>query len=284
VSSSSLQLSLYADESGIHGDARECVLAGYIASRQQWQSFDREWQRALRQLSAPIKEFHAKFFFPRQGDYRFLADPEQEGRKLLDRLLAIIKGHDLHAFGVGVDIAAFNALTWGERAWLTGATLKRGTMSGGAPSKPYYLCFMHSIFEAEGVAKDGDTVDFFFARQEQFKGLAAQHFEVARKHLDVERSRKIGTLEFPSAADESALQAADLLSHCCHSRFAARESMSPEKHYALRGCERNLEFKGWSANTFEALFSAKFSSVDRERLRSTEPPQSGKPARQIEQP
>jgi uncharacterized protein DUF3800 len=269
-------LALYADESGIHGAAPHCVLAGYVASTAQWKSFDCEWKRAFRKLPYPISEFHAKYYFPRGGDYRKYNVPEQECRDLLDRLLTVIETHNLHAFGVGVDVPYFTSLTWGERAWLTGGRLKGTTLQGGAPSRPYHLCFNHAIFEAIKLAKPGKRIDFFFAQQRQFMGLAAQHFDTISDYLDAHRRKKIGTIAFPSASEVSALQAADLLANCCYSLFVNREAMPKEKQYAFLRCRKDLSFKGWAKDTFDTLFAGHFKAEGLAILRAMEPPPNRK--------
>jgi hypothetical protein len=53
----------YLDESGVHGNADLCVVAGYFGGISPWRRFEREWKRIL--ARAEIKDFHANRFWAR---------------------------------------------------------------------------------------------------------------------------------------------------------------------------------------------------------------------------
>ena len=53
-------LEAYLDESGIHGSAPWCLIAGFVASSRQWAWFENRWAKRTTEA-----EFHAKEFFAR---------------------------------------------------------------------------------------------------------------------------------------------------------------------------------------------------------------------------
>jgi len=55
-------LKVFADESGIHGDADVAALGGLMESREYWMSFCHQWRRILRNYDA--KYFHYREFRP----------------------------------------------------------------------------------------------------------------------------------------------------------------------------------------------------------------------------
>src|SRR3990172_9008003 len=50
----------YADESGIHQQSGNIVLAGYVSTSPQWNSFETEWKEALAGFGIPA--FHMTDF------------------------------------------------------------------------------------------------------------------------------------------------------------------------------------------------------------------------------
>ena len=57
-------MEVYADESGIHGGSKMCVLAGFSGGRRKFIALEKEWASVLKQFGVPAeKGFHAKTFF-----------------------------------------------------------------------------------------------------------------------------------------------------------------------------------------------------------------------------
>jgi hypothetical protein len=49
----------YLDESGIHNDAKICVIAGYWGKPGAWEKFEIRWRRILASAGVPLEKFHA---------------------------------------------------------------------------------------------------------------------------------------------------------------------------------------------------------------------------------
>jgi hypothetical protein len=57
----------YLDESGVHGTAPICVIAGYFGGARQWAELEAAWRRILNDASVPLEEFHALDFVKTGG-------------------------------------------------------------------------------------------------------------------------------------------------------------------------------------------------------------------------
>ena len=51
----------YGDESGIEGNAKLCMLLGYVGAPNEWESFNVAWVAVLKKYC--VQEFHAADFF-----------------------------------------------------------------------------------------------------------------------------------------------------------------------------------------------------------------------------
>ncbi len=226
----------FADEAGIHEGARFCVLAGYVASPEQWTEFDPAWGKAL---GPDISVFHSKRFFPRPG-------PGAHAR--LDALTAAITTHGAQPLGAIVDTEAFKALRYGERRFLTGGIWnhdKRKWLTSGAPSKPYFLLFQHCVREIAQRVPAAGRATFFFDRQEEFRSLALETFYVATGLLEEPERSRLGDCGFRPKATTTPLQAADMLAHCLFAHATKGEALTGARRYAL-----DRLTAPWPSNTF----------------------------------
>jgi hypothetical protein len=80
-------LSAYFDESGTHRESSICVVAGLVASPDQWDRLTRSWQRVLD--SASITDFHASDCTTGGGIFRGWSPKERE--QLYCRFVDIIR-------------------------------------------------------------------------------------------------------------------------------------------------------------------------------------------------
>ncbi|HXO18619.1 MAG TPA: DUF3800 domain-containing protein [Thermoanaerobaculia bacterium] len=254
MAATGILLTSYTDESGIHAGSPVCILAGYLASPRQWQSFERAWSK---QLPSGIDAFHAKDFFDRDEPFDRMND--DEATNLLDGLLRVIKEHRIQPYGVAIDTADFNSLEYVERQYLTGAELGRETISGGKPSSPYMVGMIHCLVEVSSLAKDDKRVFFVFDRQKQYEGYACYLFDRAKlaiKDSMPNRASKLEDRVFRSRKEAIPLQAADLLVHCLFSHVTRRENIEPEKKRALDVCAKGgIQLRKWAAgeNGFDLL-------------------------------
>ena len=148
---SGVKLLACADESGTHGNAKYCVISGYLASPRQWKLFEAQWRAVIGKY--PITDFHSKDFFGRQktqGHGQFDGWPNEQANQLIGELAEVIHQRRLKPVGGAIDIAAFNSFAKGERAFMTMADVSGlGKLAtSGAPTRPYQLAFVTFMTEA----------------------------------------------------------------------------------------------------------------------------------------
>lgn len=198
-----------ADESGIHHGAPVCIVAGYLASPTDWMLLDEQWVDALRK--AGVEYFHATEFFDRRrgrGIYGRLT--EDSAAVLIDRLLTAIEGCNVYPFGAAIVSSVFEALTYGERRFITGGLFDHKTnrfRTNGAPSKPYFLGFQHALVEVSQRVGIGDLAHFIFANNEQYRARALETFDEAKAMMVPGEAERIGGCMFWEAKKVSPLQA-----------------------------------------------------------------------------
>jgi hypothetical protein len=222
-----LELHVYGDESGTHGESAYCVVAGYIAAPRPWDAFNAAWRAVVD--AAGDKEFHAKYFFKRYYAriHAGRTNPyggwdEGKCRRYLSDLLGVIAAHRTRVIPIGcaVDVAAFKALTWGERNLLTGATwdaTRKDFVEGGAPSSVYRVALLNMAGEALERAKPKDCkVHFVMDEKSDERNMALELFPRIRASssmLDVSLRPKLGDLTFAASETYPGIQAADLLAY-----------------------------------------------------------------------
>jgi Protein of unknown function (DUF3800) len=229
-------LKSYMDESGIHEQAKHCVIAGYVASTSAWKTFEKAWRRIL--AKAGHDEFHAQRFFSRDpqgncvGPYAGWSLDQADA--FLNRLLATIKSCDLYALGSIVNTDLFRSFSLNQRRFLTGGEFRGSKwLRSGAPSKPYYLPFHHCVTEAAHRCAEGAKVHFFFDRNEQLSNWALALYRRLAQYLEVRE--RLGDIAFPNSRDALPLQAADLLCHAVRSQIDSTNApATSEWSYVLR--------------------------------------------------
>src|SRR5690554_5653541 len=105
---------LYLDESGTH-DATHCTVAGYIATPLQWAKFGHAWAEILADHGV-VPPLHAYELWNRRRQFQGWS-AEQEARLLVD-LFMPINDLRLNAVAASIEVAPFEALSFGERSLL----------------------------------------------------------------------------------------------------------------------------------------------------------------------
>ena len=246
-----IDVAVCADESGIHGSAKVCIVAGYIGSVKQWCWFETDWEAILRRFD--VRDFHSKEFFAfdpegrRAGHYRRLSDPSVKCRygdwtdekcdEFVGALLDVIERRNVLPLGAMIQTADFWALRYGERRFLTGGNLDGNRwLSSGAPTKPYFLLFQHCLVEAGQRTKSGKRTLFIFDQQKQYESRALETFNESYAGLIVARNpivRRLVGLVFHERSDAPGLQAADLYVHCWHRYATQEDQLGPQRYAAM---------------------------------------------------
>jgi hypothetical protein len=139
-------LHAYLDESGIHG-ARHCIVAGYLASARQWGTFIKKCEEIAVRFDAPV--FHARRFFSVPAFKNEYAEWSISKRNhYIDEVIQSIRRQRLTPIAMAVDVEGFSQLNENKRRWLTGGTRELTNLKWqkqGAPTKPYFPCFMRCL-------------------------------------------------------------------------------------------------------------------------------------------
>jgi len=195
--------SLYAraDESGINLDAADYLLmCGYIGTPRQWKNLERDWSAVLKKFG--VRRFHATRFFgrgdggSRLDDYKRWSD--QRAKDFLDALLDILHRRKLTPIGSSLNVAAWHALSPGERRYLTGGEVNASGKwtSSGAPSSPYHFVFQDFLYYSAKSAPEDSQIHFVFDRQTQFSTYATTLFNEIIDEKKVEPDPVSRTVRF----------------------------------------------------------------------------------------
>ncbi|HVG10429.1 MAG TPA: hypothetical protein VNM67_22175 [Thermoanaerobaculia bacterium] len=186
-------------------------------------------------------DFHAKDFFAAKKPPYSLLTKEQRS-KFIQTVTEAANAPRINPLGAAVQVEAFNALSYGERRFLTGG-IRAGHRfwTSGSPSRPWFLAFQFCIRQAAKLTKPGKTVNFIFDQQKEFASLAlAQFAEMKQMMLGPSERKKLGGCYFKPRGEFPALYLVDLLAHCGKA-YAEGEGKESERIYAL---ERLLIDKG----------------------------------------
>lgn len=231
----------YADESGTHDESGNLVGAdvagvfGYIATKEQWDSFTVSWDAILTEFK--ITEFHASEFAdringPKNPNWPYAGWIDSKRDSFIRQLIETAR--DSTAFSVGglLSVQGYDRFT-PER-------MKQ------AMEHPYQYCFqafLDHLVPALEVMVDpplqmGDKVDFFFDQQDEMEIRADRTFSIVKCLRD--SNARMGTLTFADGLDYVPLQAADLLA------YVMRQSASRKRKGDMR-----IKPGGWEAQLIE---------------------------------
>lgn len=232
-----LGLTVYADESGIHDKrglsrgSEVTAVAGYIATKRNWEIVIRRWNTALKKYGVGV--FHMSDYWRKRPPYDKWSEARQ--KRFLSTLIRIARDNTWFAIGGMV-----STKDWDE-------ALPESIKGGGLGGKlsfdhPYHFCFQMffarfmdlltgEIDKRFARQKFREKVAFVFDQQRQFEGIATAGFHILKDALDPEN--RLASLTFGSKEDYIPLQAADLLAF-----------------YARRILTHQMQGKAWR-DTFE---------------------------------
>lgn len=169
-------LKAYLDESGIHGDASVCVVAGFVARASFCDDLHVAWGHLLREYR--ISEFHAKRLSKRRKPFLGWGD-EQAGRFEIAAINVIrdcLRGNSLSNekpvfVGAAIDRKAFLSHSLDQRRWLTGGCQSHSGKwkRQGAPTKPYFVPFQQCIVDVAKFAPTKERINFVFDWQTDYE-------------------------------------------------------------------------------------------------------------------
>lgn len=214
----------FLDESGIHEDAKVCVIAGYYGHPGAWRKLDERWRKILVRANVPLDNFHAldliehrKFFFTM---------PRTEHAKLVTELARTVAMFRVYPVTVALIVADFRALAGPQKQFFTGATIDDSTKPGklktnGCPTTPYFMPFLHCVRRVFDHTANREA-DFHFGFARPFQGYATEMFKMIRT-----RNPGAGRPIQSKAKDTPQMQAADYLCYASYKhaldRYAAND-------------------------------------------------------------
>lgn len=257
-----IELFVFGDESGIQAKAPICLVGGYIGSPRQWERLDKQWRRVL--TDNEITEFKGHEFFGRENGQRvgqYAAWTDRKAALYLSQLLALVQQTAVQPLGLGVERKGFDALSVGERRYMTGGVFKpragRWTRLTGAPTKPYFFLMQGMMKAAVGAHLEKDArVHFVLDEQNEFEDHAERLFREIKRQLPPEEIGHVGELRFAESCKLAPLQVADMYAHLVYRMFSD-SPLTNEHRVALNSLrlKRGLGLKkaGFPIFGFESL-------------------------------
>jgi hypothetical protein len=237
-------LKAYFDESGIHGGAPVCIVAGFVATQRCCNDLALGWRGLLDKYE--IEFFHAREYAKRTGPFKegpphlwrtakeiFAHHPpnwDSDCRRSFETdALAVIhvsldRSDPLILVGAAINSKDFLALPIDHRRWLTGGYMSapKKWRRQGAPTKPYFLAFQQAVLDAVKFSQHydsagrhlgtGDTVHFVFDQQFEYEQSARGIFN-AMKRSPLSVKDRIGDVVFSSKSRALPLQVADFIAY-----------------------------------------------------------------------
>ncbi|MEO6688138.1 MAG: DUF3800 domain-containing protein [Dokdonella sp.] len=191
-----VMLRAYFDESGMHKEAPSVVMAGFVGSSAQWQSFDGSWRSVLARYDVEV--FHASPCAKGHGE--FAGKDEVIRTSLALDLADVICASGIQSLAFGLDNAA-----WKE---VSDVEFKKTFPTSYSLGFQYCLQRVKRFSE---VMADGEDVALVFADHQEHGPLAQvvfDHYKASQEY-----GGKLASLTFASPKKFSALQAADLFAY-----------------------------------------------------------------------
>lgn len=237
--------SAFFDETGTAPDADLLWIAGYIAEEKTWFEFSRQWRTVL--VEHGVSALHMRHSTAGRGE--FLGWDESRRKPFMEDLISVANSCDLWGVAVGVDKAAFDALTHAA----DGSVLL--TLAGEKARDPYLWAFHDAVIEAANQIDHipEETVAFVFDRQDRLQSAADRIFEALKAQESWPRRSRLGSLTFDESRLRPPLQAADLLAYEIQKERKRRTSASdrPERISLGRLRSRLLASRYWDRASLE---------------------------------
>ncbi len=206
-----MQVVGYFDASGTHTNKDErgnyspaLVVAGYLATKEQWKRFDERWRKHLREHKIKDECFHLTDFSARKGQYQNWDEPVRH--EFFKKLVAIISENVSFGIAMSLSLADFNRIIEGEVKQIFGfahplhyVTLK---------------CFESAIDWAIANKYD-DAISYIFESGDDFQHEILSTHAAVNKDEELSRYYRFETdaLVFSSKKKYTPLQAADVLAN-----------------------------------------------------------------------
>lgn len=209
-----LTIAAYFDESGTHAGSEAVAVAGYLATPEEWESFEVEWRAALAEWG--LDYFHMSKFANRIGEYASWT--EDDRRERFVRLVNITNKHVLGSVGTVIPLALYDA-----------------TFSVGGPARaktggPYGLaafCNMMSVADLVRDLRGEPSVAYVLE-----SGAVGRH-QITKLLLDnmndpeSQKQFRLLSLAFQDKRQFVPLQAADILAYELYLHLPRQLGRSP---------------------------------------------------------
>lgn len=234
----------YLDESGIHGDAKICVVAGYYGNHVAWRKVEREWRVILRRHGLESHGFHAKEFWGRKNGQRvppYAGWTDERANGFLDSLVQTIMRNRIFPVGNAIIVGEWKAFSLEQRRFLSGAEVKNGKfISSGSPNKPYYVPFLFCVYDSVRHSRTTEKVHFFAGLDKTFSKYAVVLYRGILKDKRIPVGDLLGNIDFPLSRDTPPLQVADLFAYQLYQHNLVRFHRSTSKSPILKRITKNI--------------------------------------------
>lgn len=184
----------FFDESGIHDVSNITVVAGWIASVEEWEKFERHWKLLLK--NERLTAFHYTDFDNNRGEFKRWSKSRKE--QVIQNIFKIIDSRDLRGFSGAIHMPEYKGVVSGS-----------GTRLENKPS-PYLICQQYCLeMVSKKVAQD---VYYVFDRQDEFDKPAIDNFWSTKNDFP-QWGKYMAGISYKSKGQFVALQAADLLAY-----------------------------------------------------------------------
>ncbi len=103
-----MALVAYLDASGTAVDTPVLAVAGFVATEEQWDEFERAWAAAL--ADEGVGEVHMKHLVHWRGEFEHWDRDEDRRARFVERLTGIMKAHTVRSFGASLAVEDFKAV------------------------------------------------------------------------------------------------------------------------------------------------------------------------------
>lgn len=243
-----LELTFYGDESGIHDPhgnqpgSEVASIAGYIGTKEQWKTFDRRWNTALRKYKVPA--FHMSEFNKKgeeqKPDSPYWGWSKAKKKSFLRVLINIASKIPLAGYGSMLQTKAWDSILDNYAKVGIPKKNKRGQIV--EEYNPYITIFANFfakfptfLDKAVNPLLNRHTpvgeVAFVFHQHKVFGPAAVVGYGLTQEVL---RDNRLGTIAFAATDKYPPLQAADLLAFYSRRRFTRFLANIPADEFELK--------------------------------------------------
>ncbi len=226
-----LNVTFYADESGIHDPHGEqpgsevAAIGGYIATKEQWERFERRWKTALRKYKVRQLQFHMSEFYLKEPPPPYDKWTATKKKTFLRTMMRIAHDNTLFGYASMVETKAWDAIL--DDAAKT------------APN-PYFLCFQNFFAKFQNFLKEDfdphvskgkpiEDIAFVFHQHQEFGAAAEAGFAISKRISDPDD--RLSSITFGSSKEYVPLQAADLFAFFARRRFTRHLKRIPQDEF-----------------------------------------------------